>query len=76
MSANSHRQHILDHLLAGNKITPVQALNNGWGFRLSERIREIEAQGFEIDRAWYKTEGGAEVMQYWLRENQQIRMAI
>jgi hypothetical protein len=59
---------ILDHLYAGEKITPVDALNFGGGFRLSERIRELQKRGHIITKGWFVTENGARVRQYWINK--------
>jgi len=55
---------ILSHLKRGWWINPVQALDQYGSFRLSERIREIEAMGHEIQRDWHETTGGARVRKY------------
>ena len=68
-------ERILDYLESGNKITPVEALNMFGSFRLSERIREIEAKGHTIERGWHESGGGALVRQYWLAD-QQLKMAM
>jgi hypothetical protein len=61
-------ERILDYLLAGNSITPVEALNKFGCFRLSERIREIQGLGYWVDRERVKTTGGALVMEYHISE--------
>jgi hypothetical protein len=76
MVMESQWKRILDYLESGNKITPVEALDMFGSFRLSERIREIEAKGYKIERGWYSSKGGALVRQYWLVTEQQTRMAI
>ena len=68
-------ERILDYLLAGNSITPVEALNKFGSFRLSERIREIQELGYLIDKRMVDTLGGARVMEYRIGE-QQLKMAI
>ncbi len=64
----SKQGHKLLVMLAGGAtLTPVKALQEGIGFRLSERIREIEKMGYEIERGWFKTAGGARVRTYRLK---------
>lgn len=62
----SQKDRIITHLIYGNSLTPVDALNRFGCFRLSERIRELEDQGWPIERSWYKTAGGAKVREYRL----------
>ena len=47
-------------------ITPLTALRHCGSFRLSERIRELQAQGHKIEKAWYTTNKGARVRRYFL----------
>ena len=44
----SQRERILEHLLTGASITPLEALHICGSLRLSERIRELEAEGIPI----------------------------
>ena len=44
----SQREQILVHLLTGASITPLEALSLCGSLRLSERIRELEREGFPI----------------------------
>jgi hypothetical protein len=49
----SQKSRISNYLAkTGKAITPMEALNRFGCFRLSERIREIEAEGDHIARAW------------------------
>ena len=43
-------KRIFDHLLRGGSISTLEAMQNFGCCRLSERIREIEATGIQIDR--------------------------
>lgn len=45
----SQRKRILEYLKRHKTIAPLQALNKFGCMRLSERIREIEAEGYLID---------------------------
>ncbi|MCK9463130.1 MAG: hypothetical protein M0R80_26200 [Proteobacteria bacterium] len=49
-----------------NGITPLSALSNCGTFRLSERIREIMAEGFRVEKGWFETYKGARVRRYYL----------
>jgi hypothetical protein len=53
------------YLDAGYRITQLDAFNQFGICRLSERIRELEASGYPINKANYKTPNGAVVKQYW-----------
>lgn len=44
----SQKETILAHLLTGQAITPLSALSLCGTLRLSERIRELEAEGVQI----------------------------
>jgi hypothetical protein len=64
-------------MLLGNTITPVESLENpeiNGGFRLSERIREIEVKGYKIEKDWHITKNGAKVRKYWLAKDQIIQL--
>ena len=39
---------ILAYLQAGNTLTPIQALNLGFGMRLAARISDLRHQGYNI----------------------------
>lgn len=59
-------QLILDHLRRGNGITTLQAMRDFGCCRLSERIREIEREGWVILHNPIRTESGKRVMRYSL----------
>jgi len=44
----SQKDAVLQHLLTGASITPLEALRICGSLRLSERIRELEAEGVQI----------------------------
>jgi hypothetical protein len=48
-------------------VTPLSALRIAGSLRASERFRELEAMGWEIERGWVKTSGGARVRSYRLK---------
>ena len=51
----------------GLEVTPLSALKIAGSLRASERFRELEAMGWEIERRWVKTAGGARVRSYKLK---------
>jgi hypothetical protein len=62
----SQTTQILEYLEHGHSITPFEAFDLFGSFRLSERIREIQAKGYTIEKGWHETERGARVRRYWL----------
>lgn len=44
----SQKQLILDYLLEGNEITPMDALNKFGCFRLGARIADLKKDGYDI----------------------------
>ena len=44
----SQNQLILEHLLSGKSLTPLDALNKFGCFRLSGRVWDLKRQGFNI----------------------------
>ena len=50
----SQKEAILDHLMTGASITPLEALKIAGSLRLSERIRELEADGVSIAHTMVK----------------------
>ena len=44
----SQEKKILEYLLAGNTLTPIEALNMFGCFRLGARICELRQRGYEI----------------------------
>lgn len=48
-SSTSQNCQILQHLLEGNKITPLQALDKFRCFRLAARINNLRDQGYAIN---------------------------
>jgi hypothetical protein len=58
---------ILWWLSSKGQITPIDALESCGCFRLSERIRELEALGWDIRHEWVKLPSGKRVMGYKLK---------
>ena len=61
----SQTESILEHLRTGASITPLEALRLCGCLRLSERVRELEAQGVAIAHHWQGV-GRKRVMSYRL----------
>ena len=57
---------ILQHLLDGNSITPIEALKKFGCFRLGARIFELRKQGFIIDTNQVKNGEGNKFAKYTL----------
>ena len=58
---------ILDHLLSGKTITPIDALNEFGCFRLAARIGELRKMGHDITTTKV-TDGGSTFAQYELQQ--------
>ena len=54
---------ILDHLLSGKKLTPIDALNEFGCFRLAARIGELRQMGHDITTTIIH-DGGSSFAQY------------
>jgi hypothetical protein len=65
--AGTQNYKILCWMQANGAITPLDALDYAGSFRLSERCRELEGMGWEMERKRVKTAGGAHVMSYRLK---------
>jgi len=61
----TQKDAVLEYLLTGASITPYDALRVAGSLRLSERIRELEAEGVSIVHSWL-TVGKKRVMSYRL----------
>lgn len=48
MNTKSQRDEILDHLLLGKPITPLEALEQFGCFRLGARVLELRQDGYDI----------------------------
>jgi hypothetical protein len=62
----SQEQLILQALLAGRKLTPIDALNDFSCFRLGARIFNLKAQGVPILDEWFTTASGKKVKAYFM----------
>ena len=61
---------ILAHMKAGNAITAIDALNSYGCFRLAERIKDLRAQGYDIETRDLDLPNGKTVAQYFLKETE------
>ena len=57
---------LLQFLKRGAEITPLIAVHWGIGLRLSQRVIELEALGWKIERGWYKLKPRGQVRTYRL----------
>lgn len=69
MKLSPQCQTIFDYLLRGNSISTLEAMLDFGCCRLSERIREIEATGIQIDRERVK-QNGKTFVRYSYHSNQ------
>ena len=64
----SQTQQILTALQAGERITPLDALDK-WGcFRLSARIADIKEMGYEVLSQFIKLVDGTKFKEYWMED--------
>ena len=61
----SQKEMILDHLIDGNSITPLESLELFGCLRLSGRIKELRAEGYNI-RTKYEESNGKRYARYFL----------
>ncbi len=66
MTTDSQRIRILRFMMKGFIITPLNAFTEFGSLRLSERIREIEAEGWPVERKRVNVRG-KRVMSYYLQ---------
>lgn len=67
MEKKSQRLKILEYLLDGGELTALKALELFGCLRLAARIADIRAMGYEIERSWRETNGGARVAVYKMK---------
>lgn len=53
-TSKSQKDMILDHLMSGRSLTPMEALNLYGSFRLGARIADIRAEGYIVYREMVK----------------------
>lgn len=64
MNKQTQNEMILDYLLSGNSLTPLEALDRFGCFRLSGRIYDLKKKGVLIDTHFLKTSNGKTVSSY------------
>lgn len=62
----SQADQILEHLKAGNRITPLDALNMFQCLRLGGRIYDLKKLGHPIEKEMIETPSGKHVAQYFI----------
>jgi hypothetical protein len=67
MSTNSQEAQILEYLLAGNALTPLEALSKFGSFRLGARIFGLKKRGHDIDMEMVER-NGKHVAQYSIKK--------
>lgn len=65
-TSKSQTDRILDWMLTGHTITPLEALNKFGSLRLGARIAEIKARGYLVYSEFVPTPNGKKVKQYHL----------
>lgn len=61
---------ILAHMKGGHPITAIDALNRYGCFRLAARIKDLRAQGYDIETQDLTLPNGKTVAQYFLKETE------
>lgn len=65
-ASKSQTDQILEYLLAGNSITPLEALDKFKCFRLGARISDIKAKGYIVYSEFVTTQSEKKVKRYHL----------
>ena len=65
-ASKSQADRILEYMLAGNAITPLEALNLFGCFRLPARIADIKARGYLVYSEFVTTDTQKKVKRYHL----------
>lgn len=65
-SSMSQADRILEYMLAGNSITPLEALNRFGCLRLGARIADIKAKGYLVYSEFVTTATEKKVKKYYL----------
>ena len=66
----SQSNAILDYMRAGNRITPLEALQLFGCFRLGGRIYDLKKEHPEIESEFVEAGNGKRVKAYWLPQGQ------
>lgn len=65
-TSQSQESKILDYMLRGHRITPLEALDLYGCFRLGARIADIRKRGFSVQSEFVTTPTGKRVKAYWI----------
>lgn len=65
-TSRSQTDRILEYMLQGHAITPIDALDRFGSFRLGARIAEIRKKGYLVYSEFITTPSGKRVKQYHL----------
>ena len=65
-TSSSQTQRILEYMLQGHSITPLDALRLFNSMRLGARIADIKAKGYLVYSEFVETENGKKVKKYHL----------
>jgi hypothetical protein len=68
-NTQSQCTNILNHLLSGKTINPLQALNKYGCFRLGARIYDLKQDGFNIDNRMIIAKNGKKYAEYSMRSD-------
>lgn len=69
MKMTSQKHRILNYLQAGNKLTPIEALNLFGSFRLAATIHKLKQEGHLIESEIIKDErNGKSYARYWINK--------
>lgn len=71
MKTLSQKKAILDYLMKGKPLTPIEALNKFGCFRLSARIKELRDEGFYIITKQIEV-NGSRFAQYFLIDTHRL----
>lgn len=66
MTSQSQASKILDWMLRGHRINPLQALDKYGCFRLGARIADLKKKGWPIQSEYITTPTGKRVKAYWI----------
>ena len=62
----SHKQQLLAHVMTGQRINPLEALNLYRCFSLAQRMSDLRKSGIPIQTQSIKLPSGKRVNEYWL----------
>lgn len=65
-ASKSQTDRILEYMLQGHAITPIDALNRFGSFRLGARIAEIKAKGYLVYSEFVTGDNGKKFKKYYL----------